>query len=64
MVGIMKTKRVKTAINQLIRRLGSEEAVAKELGISIRWVKYLASGERKASNSLAIIIQLKILRRI
>ncbi|HEA66894.1 hypothetical protein LCGC14_1749250 [marine sediment metagenome] len=57
-------KHVKVSINQLIKRLGAVRSVAEELGISERWVKDLASGKRRASNSLAVIIQLKLLGRI
>lgn len=53
----MKTVRVKTLINKLIQQLGSDEAVAVKLGISVRWVKYLKSGERKAGIFLAQAIK-------
>ena len=53
----MKTIKIKTTINKLIQRLGSEQAVADRFGISIRWVKYLRSGKRKASFYLAEAIK-------
>uniref|UniRef100_A0A6M3JKP4 Putative antitoxin n=1 Tax=viral metagenome TaxID=1070528 RepID=A0A6M3JKP4_9ZZZZ len=53
----MKTLKVKTLINKLIQRLGTEKAVADCLGISERWVIYLAKGQRKASFYLAKAIK-------
>ena len=53
----MKTLKVKTAINQLIQRLGSDQAVADHMGISKRWVIYLKTGEKKASMYLAKAIK-------
>ena len=49
----MKNAKVKTAINKLYRILGSDEAVARHLGISKRYVIYLRKGERKAGIFLA-----------
>lgn len=56
----MKTKKVKTSINKLIQKLGSVDAVADNLDITTRWVKYLSSGKKKASSSLAKIIQMEL----
>ena len=53
----MKTIRIKTQINKLIQRLGSDSAVAEALGISVRWVKYLKTGEKKAGIFLAQAIK-------
>ena len=53
----MKTVKIKTTINKLIQKLGNEQAVADRLGISIRWVKYLRQGKRKASYYLAKAIK-------
>ena len=59
----MKTLKVKTAINQLIQRLGSIEAVAAHMGISKRWVIYLKTGEKKASIFLAKAIKEELEKR-
>ena len=53
----MKTVSVKTSINKLIQRFGSEQAVATRFGISVRWVIYLAKGQKKASFYLAEAIK-------
>lgn len=53
----MKSIKVKTAINELIKRLGSEEAVAARFGISKRWLIYLKTGQKKASYYLAQAIK-------
>lgn len=53
----MKTIKVKTAINELIKRLKSEQAVADRFGISKRWVIYLKTGKRQASYFLAQAIK-------
>jgi len=53
----MKAIKIKTTINKLIQKLGNEQAVADRLGISLRWVKYLRNGERKASYYLAKAIK-------
>jgi len=53
----METVKIKTDINKLIQRLGSDQAVSEKLGISLRWVKYLKKGERKASFYLAKAIK-------
>ena len=58
----MKTIKVKTAINQLIQRLGSDQAVADRIGISKRWVIYLKTGEKKASIFLAEAIKKELER--
>jgi len=54
----MKTITVKTYINRLHKKLGSNEAVAKELGISKRYVIYLKKGERVPSDHLRKLIKM------
>jgi len=61
---IMKTMKVKTLINKLIQQLGSEQAVADRLGISIRWVIYLKKGERKAGIFLAKAIKDELFKKL
>ena len=53
----MKTISVKTTINQLIRKLGSDIAVADRIGIHHRYVRYLKNGQKKASILLADAIR-------
>jgi len=53
----MKTVKIKTTINKLIQKLGSDQAVADHIGISLRWVIYLKKGERKAGILLAKAIK-------
>jgi len=53
----MKSVKIKTQINKLIQKLGSDKAVANHLGISLRWVIYLKKGERKAGIFLARAIK-------
>ena len=60
-IAIMKTQNVKLEINKLIRKLGSEEATADRLDITVRWVKYLREG-REASSALAKIIQMELIK--
>jgi len=45
----MKSKSVKTLINQLLIKHKSIETVANLLGISLRYAYYLKKGERKAN---------------
>jgi transcriptional regulator with XRE-family HTH domain len=54
----MKTQTVKTYMNQLVKSLGSNEAVADYLGISKRYVIYLKKGERVPSDPLRKLIKL------
>jgi len=45
-------------MNQLVKSLGSNEAVADYLGISKRYVIYLKKGERVPSDPLRKLIKL------
>lgn len=56
----MKQKRVKIIISKLIKQLGTVEATAERLDVSVRWVKDLSAGKRKASSALAKLIQLEL----
>ena len=49
---IMKTRYVKTKINEIIRVCGGDEKAAKKLDISIRWLYYLKSGIKKPGKRL------------
>jgi DNA-binding XRE family transcriptional regulator len=53
----MENKTVKTYIKRLHKKLGTQEAVAKELGISRRYVIYLEKGERVPSEHLRKLIK-------
>jgi hypothetical protein len=53
----MKSKSVKTMINQLVTKHKTIEAVAELLGISVRYAYYLKKGERKANIYLAEYIR-------
>lgn len=59
----MKTLKVKTAIKQLIKQLGSDQAAADHMGISKRWVIYLKTGEKKAGIFLAQAIKKELEER-
>ena len=56
----MNRKSVKTNINQLVKQLGSREAVSAELGISTRYIRMLQKNEKKASFTVAELIRLKL----
>jgi len=44
----MKTVKVKTAINQLVKIHGTQRKVAELLGYSLRTINYWATGQKKA----------------
>jgi len=48
----MKSRKVKTKINEIIRMCGGDEKAAKKLDISIRWLYYLKSGIKKPGKRL------------
>ena len=54
----MNQKTVKTYIKQLVRRLGSRKEVAKELGITLRYVYMLEHGEKIPSEALRKLIKM------
>jgi len=54
----MKKTTVISYINRLHKRHGTLKAVAKELGISTRYVIYLKNGERIPSESLRKLIKM------
>ena len=60
MLLFMKTYKVKTKINQLLARHRNKEEVAELLGISTRYVYYLAMGQKKASSALTYVIEREI----
>ena len=41
----VKTKTVKTYIKQLVKRMGSKDAVARKLGITLRYIYMLEKGK-------------------
>jgi len=53
----MKSKTVKTLLNQLIKQYGSIELAAINLGISTRYVYMLLKKERKAGAHLRKFMQ-------
>ena len=53
----MRTKTVITLIKRLLRKFGSYEKVAKELGITSRYVRHLEKGEKVPSESLRKLIK-------
>ncbi len=54
----MKTKTVITLIKRLLRQFGGYEKVAKELGITSRYVRHLEKGEKAPSDSLRKLIKM------
>jgi transcriptional regulator with XRE-family HTH domain len=54
----MKTKTVITLIKQLLKRYGNYEKVARELGVTARYVRHLEKGERIPSNHLRKLIKM------
>ena len=53
----MKTLTVKTYIKRLIKRFGKRQAVADELGISLRYIYMLENGEKIPSDHLRKLIK-------
>lgn len=56
----MKTKNVKTNLNQLVKQTGGVYATAEKLGISAKYVYMLLNKEAKASPALANLIRLNL----
>jgi len=54
----MKPKYIKTLINQLVKKIGSKNETAIQLGISSRYIYMLQKKERKASPTLVKLIEL------
>ena len=54
----MNTKTIKTYIKQLVKQLGTKEAVSIKLGITLRYVYMLEKGERVPSEHLRKLIKL------
>jgi len=53
----MENKTVKSYMRRLHKRFKTQEAVARELGISRRYVIYLENGERVPSEHLRKLIK-------
>lgn len=53
----MKVKTVITLIKQLLKRYGSYEKTARELGITARYVRHLEKGEKIPSEHLRKLIK-------
>ena len=53
----MKVKTVITLIKQLLKRCGSYEKTARELGITARYVRHLEKGEKIPSEHLRKLIK-------
>ena len=54
----MKSKYIKTSINQLVKKFGTRQAASRVLGISPRYVYMLQKKERKASPILIKLVRL------
>jgi len=53
----MKTLTVKTYMKRLIKRFGKRQAVADELGVSLRYIYMLENGEKVPSEHLRKLIK-------
>ena len=53
----MREKTVKTYMKRLIRKLGKRQAVADELGVSLRYIYMLENGEKIPSEHLRKLIK-------
>jgi transcriptional regulator with XRE-family HTH domain len=56
----MKAKTVITLIKHLLKRYGSYEKVARELGITARYVRHLEKGEKIPSEHLRKLIKVTL----
>jgi len=54
----MKTKTVKTYIKQLVKKFGSKDKVAQELGVTLRYIYMLEKGEKVPSGHLRKLIKM------
>jgi len=61
LTGIMNRKTIKTDISKMLRRYPEKfkyQMVATELGISVRYVRYLETGDKSPSEHLRRLIKL------
>lgn len=54
----MQTKTVKTYIKQLVKKFGSKEKAAQNLGVTLRYIYMLENGEKVPSEHLRKLIKI------